>query len=238
MNLFAGPSPVVFLIFSPHHPTPTTRCPRGNHEPVVSFYWFAIVPKPSIVSFAAWELIQSFLNYLLVFCTVLPWEFQFIWFIHCHCFYKLPIYTQQLIFCPIFDGCMVASSILPSQTVQLLKTYFHAWFFLEWISWADFLDCRECACWPLLVAAAVFSKVGVSFSLPMCHVGKLLLFYTLHNTWYCWVLDVCPTTECEIVSHWNFNLHLSDNKCGYTFFHIWGAFLIPFPVKCLLVSFS
>jgi len=35
-------------------------------------------------------------------------------------------HSQQLIFCPIFDGCMVASSILPSQTVQLLKTYFHA----------------------------------------------------------------------------------------------------------------
>ena len=125
---------------------------------------------------------------------------------------------------------MVASSILPSQIVQLLKTYSDAWFSLEWISWADFLDCRECACWPLLVGAAVLSKVGVSFSLPICHAGKLLLFSTLRNTWHCCVLGVDQTTECEIVSHWNFNLHLSDNRCGYTSFHIWGAFLIPLSV--------
>lgn len=92
-----GPYPVMFLIFSPHHPHHRPP-PQGKPQTLVFLYWFAIAPKQSIVRFAAWELIQSFLNYLLISCTVVPWEFQFIWFIHCHCFYRLPIYSQQFIF--------------------------------------------------------------------------------------------------------------------------------------------
>lgn len=63
----------------------------------------------------------------------------------------------------------------------------------------EFGDCKQCANSTLLISAILSSKVVVSFKTPTCHVVELPLFPIFSNTWYCWLVDFCQTTECEMV---------------------------------------
>lgn len=98
-------------------------------------------------------------------------------------------------------------------------------FSLECVPEAGFLDCRECACSILRLSTLGFPQVGVSFPAPRCRVERPL-FCIFSKTWFCWLFDFCQMTVHEVVSHWNFNLHLSDNR--WASLNILGGIYISF----------